>query len=75
MASLEWTQLWWNWKLNSSADLLYYDKINVDVVHPPYAKRDRNSSYFFKTRKWYKADEYITDWLYSKNNWWRSYLL
>ncbi len=70
MASLEWTQLWWNWKLNSSADLLYYDKINVDVVHPPYAKRDRNSSYFFKTRKWYKADEYITDWLYSKNNWW-----
>ena len=70
MASLEWTQLWWNWKLNSSADLLYYDKINVDVVHPPYAKRDRNSSYFFKTRKWYKADEYITDWLYSENNWW-----
>lgn len=70
MASLEWTQLWWNWKLNSSADLLYYDKINVDVVHPPYAKRDRNSSYFLKTRKWYKADEYIADWLYSKNAWW-----
>ena len=70
MASLEWTQLWWNWKLNSTADLLYYDKINVDVVHPPYAKRDRNSSYFLKTRKWYKADEYIANWLYSENNWW-----
>lgn len=57
MASLEWTQLWWNWKLNSSADLLYYDKINVDVVHPPYAYRDRNSSYFLKTRRWYRVDD------------------
>ena len=56
MASLDWTQLWWNGKLSSSADLLYYDKINVDVVNPPYARRDRLSSYFLKTRKWYVAD-------------------
>ena len=56
MTSLEWQTLWWNWKLNSSADLLYYEKINVDVVHPPYAKRDRNSSFFFKTRRGYVWD-------------------
>ena len=64
MASLEWTQLWWNWKLNSSADLLYYDKINVDVVHPPYAYRDRNSSYFLKTRRWYQIDEQLVKYLW-----------
>lgn len=69
MASLEWTQLWWNGKLNSSSDLLYYDKINVDVVHPPYATRDRNSSFFLKTRRWYKADEDIQKWLFENNNW------
>ena len=67
MASLEWTQLWWNWKLNSSADLLYYDKINVDVVHPPYAHRDRNSSYFLKTRKWYSVDKWLNQWLYDRS--------
>lgn len=64
MASLEWTQLWWNGKLNSSSDLLYYDKINVDVVHPPYATRDRNSSYFLKTRRWYMVDKWLNEELF-----------
>lgn len=71
MASLEWTQLWWNGKLNSSSDLLYYDKINVDVVHPPYATRDRNSSFFLKTRRWYAVDEFLMKWIH--RDYWKQF--
>jgi hypothetical protein len=56
MANIDWTDMRWNGKLSWAVDLLYYDKVNVDITHPPYSWRDRNSSFFFRTRKWYQAD-------------------
>lgn len=64
MANIDWTDMRWNGKLSWAVDLLYYDKINVDVAQPPYAWRDRNSSFFFKTRKWYRWDSEIKQFLY-----------
>lgn len=56
MANIDWKDMRWNGKLSWAVDLLYYDKINVDITHPPYCGRDRNSSFFFKTRPWYIWD-------------------
>lgn len=64
MANIDWTTMRWNGKLSWSVDLLYYDKENVDVVQPPYAWRDRNSSFFLRTRKWYVWDVFIKQSLY-----------
>lgn len=66
MANIDWTDMRWNGKLSWAVDLLYYDKVNVDVTHPPYSWRDRNSSFFFRTRKWYQAEWDIERYLYSK---------
>ena len=66
MANIDWTDMRWNGKLSWAVDLLYYDKVNVDVTHPPYSWRDRNSSFFFRTRKWYQAEWGIERYLYSK---------
>ncbi len=56
MANIDWTDMRWNGKLSWAVDLLYYDKVNVDVVKPPYSWRDRNSSFFLRTREWYIWD-------------------
>ena len=64
MADIDWVSMRWNGKLSGSVDLLYYDKENVDVVQPPYAWRDRNSSFFLKTRPWYIWDIEIKQFLY-----------
>lgn len=64
MANIDWTTMRWNGKLSGSVDLLYYNKENVDVVQPPYAWRDRNSSFFLQTRKWYVWDVYLKQSLY-----------
>lgn len=64
MANIDWTDMRWNGKLSWAVDLLYYDKVNVDVTHPPYSWRDRNSSFFFRTRKWYQAEWAIERYLY-----------
>lgn len=66
MANIDWTDMRWNGKLSWAVDLLYYDKVNVDVTHPPYSWRDRNSSFFFRTRKWYQAEWDIERYLYNK---------
>lgn len=64
MAIIDWTSMRWNGKLSWAVDLLYYDKENVDVVQPPYAWRNRNSSFFLKTRPWYIWDVEIKQFLY-----------
>lgn len=64
MANIDWNEMRWNGKLSWAVDLLYYDKENVDVVHPPYAWRDRNSSFFLKTREWYIWDVALKQFLY-----------
>ena len=61
MANIDWTSMRWNGKLSGSVDLLYYNKENVDVVRPPYSWRDRNSSFFLQTRKWYVCDNYLLE--------------
>lgn len=72
MANIDWTDMRWNGKLSWAVDLLYYDKINVDVTQPPYAWRDRNSSFFFKTRKGYEAEWQVEKYLanqYTDTEW------
>ena len=64
MANIDWTTMRWNGKLSWAVDLLYYEKENVDVVNPPYAGRDRNSSFFLKTRHWYVWDAWLKQSLY-----------
>lgn len=63
MAWIDRQKLVWNGKLSWNVDAIYYDKINVDVTHPPYARRNRNTSFFLKTRAWYHADPEITNYL------------
>ena len=69
MANITWNDMRWNWKLSWAVDLLYYDKVNVDVTNPPYSRRDRNSSFFLKTRKWYRCDGWILDFLRKWATW------
>lgn len=53
MAQQDKTDWYWNGELAGAVNNLYYDFINVDVVHVPYATNHRNSSFFLKTRPWY----------------------
>ena len=53
MAIQDKTDYYWNWILAWAPNNLYYDFINVDVCHVPYARAHRNSSFFLKTRLWY----------------------
>ena len=50
MAQQDKTDWYWNGVLAGAVNNLYYDLINVDVVHVPYATHHRNSSFFLKTR-------------------------
>lgn len=58
------TDWYWNGVLAGAVNNLYYDLINVDVVHVPYATHHRNSSFFLKTRLAYSlADVWeSSDW-------------
>lgn len=67
MAQQDKTDFYWNGVLSGAINNLYYDLINVDVVHVPYATTHRNSSFFLKTRWWYNpqhswASSGATDW-------------
>lgn len=64
MAQQDKTDFYWNGVLSGAVNNLYYDLINVDVCHVPYATNHRNSSFFLKTRlaysiseKWSKGEE------------------
>lgn len=50
MAQQDKTDFYWNGVLSGAVNNLYYDLINVDVCHVPYATNHRNSSFFLKTR-------------------------
>jgi hypothetical protein len=50
MAQQDKTDWYWNGELAGAVNNLYYDLINVDVCHVPYATNHRNSSFFLKTR-------------------------
>lgn len=64
------TDWYWNGVLAGAVNNLYYDFINVDVIHVPYATHHRNSSFFLQTRrnyapsyKWERhPDEEHKDW-------------
>lgn len=56
MAVTDKTDFRWNGKLAWAVNNLYYDLINVDVVKPPYSPTHRNSSFFLKTRLWYRTN-------------------
>lgn len=58
MAVADKTDFRWNGKLSWAVNNLYYDLINVDVAHVPYATTHRNSSFFFKTRLGYISHEH-----------------
>ena len=53
MAVIDKQDFYWNWALAWAVNNLYYDLINVDVVHPPYVNNHRNTSFFLKTRLGY----------------------
>jgi hypothetical protein len=57
MAQQDKTDFYWNGMLAGAINNLYYDLINVDVCHVPYATNHRNSSFFLKTRLGYLIDE------------------
>lgn len=55
MAVQDKTDFRWNGKLAWEAiNTIYYDLINVDATHVPYATMNRNSSFFLKTRQQFK---------------------
>ena len=53
MAQQDKTDWYWNGELAGAVNNLYYDLINVDVVHVPYTTTNRNSSFFLQTRRAY----------------------
>ena len=57
MAQQDKTDWYWNGELAGAVNNLYYDFINVDVVHVPYATTNRNSSFFLQTRRSYVPSE------------------
>lgn len=69
MAQQDKTDWYWNGVLAGGAvNNLYYDLINVDVVHVPYATTHRNTSFFLKTRPGYVAAESWINWYWT--SWW-----
>ena len=62
MAQQDKQDFYWNGMLAGAINNLYYDLINVDVVHVPYATTHRNSSFFLKTRPWYVSSESWNEW-------------
>lgn len=61
MAQLDKTDFYWNGILSGAVNNLYYDFINVDVVHVPYTYSHRNSSFFLQTRRAYLPSHRWTD--------------
>ncbi|MBO7691752.1 MAG: hypothetical protein J6T10_03860 [Methanobrevibacter sp.] len=57
MAQQDKTDWYWNGVLAGAVNNLYYDLINVDVVHTPYSTTHRNSSFFLKTRPGYCVED------------------
>lgn len=55
------TDFYWNGVLSGAINNLYYDLINVDVVHVPYATTNRNSSFFLQTRRSYTTSKERTE--------------
>ena len=68
MAQQDKTDWYWNGELAGAVNNLYYDFINVDVCHVPYATQNRNSSFFLKTRLSYKIDTSWSEW--TDTAWW-----
>ena len=62
MAQQDKTDWYWNGELAGAVNNLYYDFINVDVCHVPYATQNRNSSFFLKTRLAYQIDKTWSEW-------------
>jgi hypothetical protein len=64
------TDFYWNGALAGAINNLYYDLINVDVVHVPYTTDNRNSSFFLQTRRSYTtADEWSRPTIESHRDW------
>ena len=62
MAQQDKTDWYWNGVLAGAVNNLYYDLINVDVVHVPYVTTHRNSSFFLQTRKnYYSSHHWSSD--------------
>lgn len=57
MLEIDKTDFRWNWALSWAVNNLYYDLLNVDVTHVPYARTHRNSSFFLKTRLGYIPEQ------------------
>lgn len=57
MAQQDKTDWYWNGVLAGAVNNLYYDLINVDVVHTPYSTTNRNSSFFLQTRRNYAPSD------------------
>ena len=57
MAQQDKTDWYWNGVLAGAVNNLYYDFINVDVVHVPYVTTHRNSSFFLQTRMNYTPSD------------------
>ena len=61
MAQQDKTDWYWNGVLAGAVNNLYYDFINVDVVHVPYVTTHRNSSFFLQTRmNYYPSNDWTT---------------
>lgn len=70
MAQQDKTDFYWNGALAGAINNLYYDLINVDVVHVPYTTDNRNSSFFLQTRRSYTtADEWSNPTIESHRDW------
>lgn len=71
MAQQDKTDFYWNGALAGAINNLYYDLINVDVVHVPYARTHRNSSFFLKTRLSYTIQEERRSWTGKQDDEWK----
>lgn len=66
---LDKTDFYWNGILSGAVNNLYYDFINVDVVHVPYTYSHRNSSFFLQTRRNYYASNHWTSQANTHKDW------
>ena len=66
---LDKTDFYWNWILSGAVNNLYYDFVNVDVVHVPYTYSHRNSSFFLQTRRNYYASNHWTSQANTHKDW------
>lgn len=69
MAQQDKTDWYWNGVLAGAVNNLYYDLINVDVVHTPYSTTHRNSSFFLQTRRNYTPSSKRDQTAYALHRW------